>query len=71
MHKQAAKNTAKLLAAALLASAVVSVAINVVPLDVLLSILGLGVMGYLIHVFYTIEKGRLESLERLNKSVDQ
>ena len=71
MHKQAALNTAKLIALALVASLVGAAVVHAIPFETLMYIAGFGIMGYLVYVFYSIEKSRLESLERLNKTVDQ
>lgn len=71
MHRQAAINTAKILASALVCGLVGSVVVETLSVKTLLTILGVGVMGYLVYIFYSIEKSRLESLERLNKTVDR
>jgi|LakMenEpi03Aug12_release.lakeMendotaPanAssembly.Ray.scaffolds.fasta_scaffold3955813_1 hypothetical protein len=71
MHKQAAKNTALLLSAAVMVGLGVAFSIEFIPVKILLSLMGVGLMGYLVYVFYSIEKSRLESLESLNKTVDQ
>lgn len=71
MHKQAAKNTALLILTAVMVGLGVAVIVNFIPVNILLYLMGFGLMGYLVYIFYSIEKSRLESLERLNKSVDQ
>jgi hypothetical protein len=70
MHKKAALNTLKLFALAMTVALGTSLAFNYLSSVVLFSILGAGVMGYLIYIFYSIEKTRLERLESLNKTVD-
>ena len=71
MHRQAAINTVKILASALVCGLVGFVVVETLSVKTLLTILGVGVMGYLVYIFYSIEKSRLESLERLNKTVDR
>ena len=71
MHKQAALNTAKLVATALLSGLGVGVIVNYVPIEALMYIAGIIFVGFMIWVFYGIEKSRLESLEKINKMVDK
>lgn len=67
MHKQAAKNTFMLILAALMAGIAVSAIIAFVPIQSLLVIAGIVFVAYMVWIFYTMEKSRLESLESLNK----
>ena len=67
MHKQAAKNTLLLLAAALMGGLAVAAIVAFVPFQAFLVIGGIGFVGYMIWIFYTMEKSRLETLDRLNK----
>jgi threonine/homoserine/homoserine lactone efflux protein len=67
MHKQAAKNTLMLIAAALMTAAGVSLILTFIPLQALLYIAGIAFVAYMVWIFYTMEKSRLETLEQLNK----
>lgn len=67
MHKQAAKNTLMLVLAALMTGLGVAAIFAFIPLEALLYIAGTAFMGYMVWICYSIEKGRLETLESLNK----
>jgi hypothetical protein len=67
MHKQAAKNTFMLLLAALMTGLGVSAIVAFVPLQALLIIAGIAFAAYMVWIFYSMEKSRLETLEILNK----
>ena len=67
MHKQAAKNTFMLIAAALMSGLGVSLILTFVPLQAFLYIAGAAFVGYMVWIFYTMEKSRLDSLDQLNK----
>ena len=71
MHKQAAKNTALLLATAVMSGLGIAVIINFIPATVLIYMAVAALFAFIVYCFYSIEKSRLESLERLNKTVDQ
>lgn len=66
MHKQAALNTAKVLGIGVLVGLATVFGIELLTLDIALKLLGIGFLVYFIYIFYSIEKGRLESEERLN-----
>lgn len=67
MHKQAAKNTLLLVLAALATGFGVAAIVAFIPLQALLAIAGIGFVGYMVWIFYSMEKGRLETLEELKK----
>ena len=66
MHKQAALNTAKVLGIGILVGLATVFGIELLTLDIVLKLLGVGFLVYFVYMFYSIEKGRLESQERLN-----
>ena len=67
MHKQAALNTAKMIAFGILASTLTLLAIEFLTVETFLKLCGVGIFGYIVYIFYTIEKSRLEMLENLKK----
>ena len=67
MHKQAAKNTLMLALAALMGGLGMAAIFTFIPLQSLLYIAGAGFVVYMVWIFYTMEKSRLETLEELNK----
>lgn len=67
MHKQAAKNTFMLIAAAVMTALGVGAIVAYIPLQALLIIAGIAFVGYMVWIFYTMEKSRLETLEELKK----
>ena len=67
IHKQAAINTAKALAFAALATFAVYSALFILPIEITMAIIGIVTFSMLINVMYKMEKGRLETLDRLKK----
>ena len=67
MHKQAAKNTLLLLLAAIMSGLGVSLIVTFMPLEAFLYIAGIAFVAYMVWVCYSMEKSRLEGLDRLNK----
>ena len=67
MHKQAAKNTLMLILAAIMAGLGVSLIVAFVPLQAFLAIAGIAFVAYMVWICYSMEKSRLEGLDRLNK----
>lgn len=67
MHKQAAKNTLMLILSAIVAGLGIATAFSYIPVQILVYIGVASFAGYMIWIFYTMEKSRLEGLARLNK----
>ena len=67
IHKQAAKNTAMLLAAGLMSVLGVYVIVQFMTPEILIYLVCASAFVYLIYIFYSIEKNRLETLDRLKK----
>lgn len=67
MHKQAALNTAKVMVTAILIAGSVVAALQYMTFVLFMSILGAGVVGYMIYIFYCIERDRLNHIESINK----
>ena len=66
MHKQAALNTVKFFAAAFAVGILVALGAEYLTAGQFMSVIGIGVLAFFINIFYSIEKSRLESLEKLN-----
>ncbi len=66
MHKQAALNTLKLFSLSAIGSIALVLAIQYMTLGTFLMTLGGFCMAYFGYTFYSMEKTRLETIEKLN-----
>lgn len=67
IHKQAAKNTLALIAAAIMGSLGVFLIAQFMTVEIFVYTLGAGAFIYMIYVFYSMEKHRLETIDKLKK----
>jgi len=66
MHKQAALNTAKNFAFGIFGAAIGITAIELLtPTQIAIGLV-VGLLGFMVHIMYSIEKSRLELIENLN-----
>lgn len=68
MHKQAALNTGKNILFALVGAFMAVAAFELLTPFMVIVSLGVGLVTYLIYIMYSIEKSRLECLERINSN---
>lgn len=67
MHKQAAINTAKTVLFVMLGTALGIAAVELLtPTQIAIGMI-VGLLGFMIHITYSIEKSRLETIEFINK----
>ena len=67
IHKEAAINTLKLIAAGILSSTAMMLVVKYVTLEAFLYFLGAAAFGFMVYTFYSMEKTRLETLDKLKK----